>query len=558
MSARRRGTVLLLAGLCAAAGLAVWLYARGAEARNLRAARALAAAGELRRAQLLLEQRVQLRPESAAAHAALATFFDEVGAPVALEHWGRAVQFDPSDENRHHLAASALRHGRVAEARAALDGVSSAGRRRPDHLRIAAGVALAEGDAAQAEASLAALVAADPRNDRFRFALAAHRLATGRQVAESRRELEDLARRGPLRVRATLELMGDAPRRWPASPEPEVLLAQRLFEAEKGPVALRATAAPGRSRLVAHLTAPPSPEPADAAVLLGWFLREDRASDGLRWLQALPDEHRRHPAVVLPAAECAVRTRDWAQLRVFLQHGAWGVLASSALEEAFALRQAAPEGNSARWQALLQNPELTRGGLRILWRLAAVWGWESEVDLTLAAVARRFPRERWAWEELQQRLLRRGDTAELTRRYAAWVKENPDDTAAQLAQIIFGFLTDRGDQAMRAAAEQLRGRWPDDPAANVALALAWRAAGRPADAVALLDGVDARAWDAPRFALARGVLLAEVGRGEEALRVLSRVEEPLVPEERRLLAAARTRAAAGHRRIGKGRDFLRR
>jgi hypothetical protein len=542
--ARLLSGVILLAA-CVVVG-AVWVYLGRTEARNLATADRLLREGDLRRAQLLLEQAVQVKPGSIAAQAALGDFLDRVGAPTAAARWETLVRLSGEDRFRWKQAASLLRLGDVGGASAVLDEVSPAGRAALEHHRVLAGIALARGDRAEVGKHLAAMVRLDAANVRSRFALAAHRLGERESAEEARRELEVLAREGALRARATLELMRDAPRRWPGAADPEELLATRLLDGA-GLVHLRAGARRGRSRLIEHLKAPPYPESADAAVVVGWLTAEDRAGEALEWSDRLPEETRVHPALAAAAAEAALRARRWERLEQELGRGAWGFIPRSALGEAFALRAEAERGERTlvRWQALLERQELSAPALRAFHRLAETWGLDAEAERALRVAVRRMPQERWAWEGLSARLVRRGDTAALLEHLENWIHAMPRDLGAERARLLVIFLAGRDDRTSRAEASELQARAPRDPAVAVVQALAWRAEGRGADGLRLLESRAPAVFAAPRGTLVMGLLLAEAGRRDEARVVLRNVEEPLLPEERRLLEQVQLAVGTG-------------
>ncbi len=538
--------VVALGVVCvAAAGVAVWTYVRGAEQRNLAAAAAWAERGELRRALLLLEQQVQVNPRSLAARRALAEFHDRLGLPPAIDQWRRVLELDPSDESRWRLAEAALRHGDTPTARDAIVAVTAAGKRALEHQRLSAALALARGDRRAAERHLEAMAELEPDNPRFRFNLAAHRLQDGIGVVAARAELESLAASGPLRARAMLELMVDAPRRWPNLADPEAALAARVLDRAPG-VSLHAAQSPGRPRLLAHLLAPPFPDDADAAAVALWLRRESGPAEALAWLGQLSEASRSSAVLIGVIAECALEARDWAHLEAALRRGAWGPVSPALVGGVFRLRERRERGerNATGWQVLLDDPERSRPALRLLWRLAEAWGWPAEAERTLRAVTRRFPEERWAWEGLQAHLLRRGDSAALWRHYAAWVRERPGDEGAQLERLMLGFLTGRAGEAEWAQAEALRRARPGSPVAAAVNALALRARGRANAAARELPAFAAGAAVDPRLALVRGLVLAESGRAAEARAALARVSEPLLPEERVLLATARALAGA--------------
>lgn len=543
-SRRVRGLVGLFAVAVLGLGVWGWSYVRGTEGRNLAKARRLLAEGELGRAQLLLEQAVQMRPGSVTAQVALAEFYDQVGAEVAISHWRQVLRLAPTDAHRWKLAACALRLGDHAIVREALDGVGAAARGNIEQHRVEAGLALAQGALARATPHFAAMARLEPGNARYRFNLASHRLALGEDLVASRLTLEELAKAGPLRVRATLELMRDAPRRWPRAADPEALLAAKLFD-EGQAVVLRAGGRPGRARLLAHLKAAPLPEGADGAVALTWLLREGREKEAAEWLSGFPPEVRQHPAMLTPVAECAVRVRDWSLLEEALRRGAWGWISPTVLHEAFEIHARAPGGNRLRWQQLLEGPEVTRGAWPVLWRLAQTWGWSGDAERLLGAVNRRHPEDQWAWRARRSALLRRGDRAELLRFFAEWERTGalPEDISTE--RLIVQLLEDPERLDLRGLAERHAAVEPATPDRLAVRALLLRAENRGGEALRLLEtqaaGTGARL---ARWWFVYGLLLAENGRSADARQALERVQEPLLADESALFERALRNSAA--------------
>ena len=65
---------------------------------------------------------------------------------------------------------------------------------------------------------------------------------------------------------------------------------------------------------------------------------------------------------------------------------------------------------------------------------------------------------------------------------------------------------------------------------------------RSAEAAAALDTLPRTAFDEPRYGLARGLVLSDVGRAAESTEWLDHAGRgPLLPEEKALVAAARER-----------------
>ena len=214
------GAAVALAGLLAAGywGVVRWIAWR--EKGILQKAETAFFEHDFRRAQLLLEQAVQVNPRNLDARRQLAEFYERFGSPLALARWQDAVALEPErDEARYALAGCALRLGQPLVAREALVGVSAPGREGLEFHRLAAGLALLADDRPTLEHHLAALAALEPGDARARFNLAALQLVSPDPAtsAAGRAALVALARNGPLRIRATIELMRFASR----TPQPE-------------------------------------------------------------------------------------------------------------------------------------------------------------------------------------------------------------------------------------------------------------------------------------------------------------------------------------------------
>ncbi len=533
----------LLAGGVVLVGVAAAWYWQGAEARNLERAWRLCEAENLRGAQLLFEQTVQVNPKSQRARVALAEFWDRVGSPGALARWDEALALNPANGAiRAQLVTSALRHGEIERARRAFVEFAADAQGTEEFHRLGAALAMIEGNRDEVRRHLAALVKLAPDNPRYHYNLASHGLSgEAATVAESRRVLEELARGEPLRLRATLDLMVDADRRWQGSADSETLLAARLFDGAAA-VQLRAKIQSGRPRLVAHMKSQRDPDPSDAAMLLLWLKGQDRAREALEWLAGLPPSVRMHPLVLAAKVECALAIRDWKELEAALRQGAWGVVSVPVLRGAFAFREN-PVVRANSWRSLIEAGQDSRQDLRVLYRLADLWQFPAEGERVLTTLVRLYPTERWAWEKLQEILLARGESLELWRHYERWINVAPGDEQVVTERLVLAFLIGRSTRELRAAANEAFVQNPREPAQAVLRALVLRSEGKAAQACALLDSMALLHAQQPRFALVHGVLLAETGRGAAATELLKLVREPLLPEERELLNHARRLAA---------------
>lgn len=549
------GVGLVILGVLGMVGYGGYRFAqRWVERRNLESALRFAEGQDLWRAQLLLEQAVQVNPGSLSAQRALAEFLDRTGSPDALARWREVVRLAPADDGaRLRLASAALAARETDEARTALRAVSPGGDRLPEFHRLASALALVDGDAAALESHLAALVAADPRSERHRFNLAAQQLRSGDPavVAAARRTLESLARGDALRIRAMLELIADAPRRWPDAADSLQRLAGVVLVPDR-PLSLQRGSAPVPSRadLLDHLLAQPNPIPTDAARLVEWFTSRGEGGLALAWLDGQRPELAAASALVAAAANAALQAGQWSRLRRLLEQGAWGRVPAEVVDSAFALHARRPSREEVRaaWTWILERAQGGRDALRALWRLALAWKWEVEAERTLRTAVRLHPGESWAWEGLAALLLERRDAARLLEHLDRWCRAAPDRTGIQVERVLLAFLLGRLTPELQTQAARLRDAHRDDPGCALAHALVLRQRGDLPGALAELERVRLPYRAEPRLALYHGALLAEAGRAEESSRLLQVAATAVVlPEEQKLAAESASRNAAASR-----------
>lgn len=518
---------------------AIWLYVAGAEKRTLSRAADFEKQGDWRSAGMLLEQAVLAHPERAPVARAWAEFLDRIGAPESIAAWRSVLKLAPTDDLAWlRLAAAAMRLGDLDLVEDALARVSDAAKATTDYHRLGAGLGLARGHRTAAGRHLKALLALDPTSPRFRFMLAAHQLKDGGEVTEvARAELESLARDGPLALRATLELTADAPRRWPAAPVPEERLVLRLWNDGVEPLGPQPTA---RHRLFEHLRNQVAAEAIDARVFVEWCTRENLAPEGLAWLDLQPAVINRSPLLLGVVADAAIATGDWTRLAAAVERGAWGPVSPELARDAIDYHRRKLSGITVApgWRALLDRHQLSLPDLRALWRLAESWRLPVESDQALTAIVANFPRQRWAWELLEYRCRRNGDSEALWRHYAVWSKATPDDELLQMERLLLAYLTGRADVETKKQAGNLSPARRREPLGLAVRALALRADGQGAEALAVIAAAEGPVWHRSRLALVQGLLLAENGREADAQQVLPRVRGPLLPEERALLDAA--------------------
>jgi tetratricopeptide (TPR) repeat protein len=550
---RRRLRFWLSAGvvvLALAVGAAIALgprFERNLSERAVREAQVLLQQQDYRRAKLVLEQAVQSNPGDLEARRELARFYGDAGSPRALVMWRELVQLAPnSDSDRLELALWGVRLNDLPTARAALEGVSPAGRSTPAYHRAVAGVALRSGDQKTLAHELTQLAILEPDNPRAQFNRAAIELSGGdaAQVGPARQELLTLAHGGPLRIRATLELIRAVESEGDAGFQ---ALAEAVLPTHSRFNGLFSWSAPPRGLLdlIRYMQEQPNPEPEDAALLADWMRRQGLVPEAAFWLNTLDPAVQKNRAVLLVRASCLVQLRDWRGLENTLRQGVWGRASDDALDLAFAahLQRASNHAEHARdtWGDALDSAGTSLESLHVLLRLAGEVGWTQAAEETLHRLVRTDRHEVEAWQALAAIAMAQGASEKLFLVYTDWSKAEPESLEAKAGLAWVAAVYRHNWPAANEPDAKLRAM----PGWAAAHALALHATDHDGEALDGLSELSPEALADRRVALVRGVLLADRGQRAESGQALTLgAAGPLLPEESALLLAARGKNGA--------------
>jgi len=520
--------------------------------RDLESARRYEEQKDYRRALLTLEQVVQIHPTNIEAKRRLADFYERTGQRQSLALWNEIVRLEPAKaENLTGLAGAALRFGELETSHRILEQLRHTGKIGADYYRIAAGLSMITRDNVALEENLAALSQLNPEDLRVQLNLAMVRLrpANGSAADAARASLLQLGRTDSMRIRAVVELLNDVARRWPEPAGGRVRaledLARQLTPA-LGPRLDITRETDPIERLIEFAMDQPVVAPEDAVSLLNWMMLNGRSDAALVWADRLPAESRDSIMVMTVVADAALRAQDGSRLRKLLQAGVWGDVPPGVVTRALAAHERRqlnqPAGDRTNWAAAIESSRTSLSGLQVLLRLSEAWNWPEDRRQVLVAITNAFPRESWAWRQLISYALSRRDAEQLWQVYQRWSRAQAGDISVQIETAIIGLLLQqRSAPGPRDTAEYLRLQ-PNSPGAVVAHALAlWRAK-REVEALPLLEALPLSAFAEPRFALAYGLLLSEVGRAQDSEQMLNRASaERLLPDERLLVEQARAR-----------------
>jgi predicted Zn-dependent protease len=198
------------------------------------------------------------------------------------------------------------------------------------------------------------------------------------------------------------------------------------------------------------------------------------------------------------------------------------------------------------WTEILILNKQNLPGLRVLLRLATLWGMDHETSATLRCIAQSYPDETWALEQLATRCHQRKDTAGLRDTFALWSELHPEDRKVQSDWVMASLLLEKGQPAPSVVqkAQKLYQSEPDNAYfATIQAFSLWRQK-QAGVALTIMEKLPPAELEKPGRALFYGALLAATRQSPLANRYLALAEKaPLLPEEAMLLEEARGRFA---------------
>ncbi len=560
--------LLLIAGLTAAAILffnfpALRLrYQAWKQGGTLAQARQFAEANDLPNAQLAINNALRKDPGNPMVWRFAADLLEYTGSNDAVRVRRRVVELNPAEISASYdLIRTALLFQDILTARETIETLPASEQNTAPYRRATAALAMASGLPDRADTILDGLVQLAPddaiaRLERYTISL---RHAPAGRADQARQGLRELVTRKETRLTALRELILDAGRRRDfasALTHTEQLLAEPDHAYVDRLLAANVRLASGRSTL-AELLPPLQTEatgkPEEIRQLIGWLLAIDEASAALAWLDSLPSALRDRPEVLTARANCQVALHAWPEVASLIKRGAWGPVSDDVIQLALAARALRSlERLSLQrplWDEALRASAANLNGLLVLHRLALSWNWRAEARAALLVVAERHPSQLWAHQSLAQQFHAARDTAGLKAVFRLWNEAQPGNTYVEGNRIFLDLLTrgEAGSEALEAAAARLCALQPDNPffTTNHAFAL-WRLQRFP-DALAALETLPPGRLAEPGRALYHALILASLGRSEEAEAAIARTSTQtaaLLPEERGLLDQARVLARA--------------
>lgn len=539
--------------------IAGWRIYRRQQPRIL-AERAQAAfkAGDTRTASVLLVRALQINPESLDAVVTLAEIYDRAGLSEAVNWWDRAVELAPEVARyRLDLAQTAIRHGRLAQARHVLAKVPAEIQKTADYLGLLGALEFGVRNFAEAQKHFAAARALAPTNQEYLLNEANARLNQARTRSEGEPILAEIAAlattAGPSRLSALRVLRTNYAN---LRDFPEALKASKLIVEDPGAIP------PDR---LAHLTIlylakdPAFPAGLDAARKIGltspfeaaavahWMRTLGLHREALEWSDSLPADIGRHAEIASNLALSANALQDWNYLAKIVDvpgENPWGAteyLRLALLARAQRAKNAAQLSQSS-WNRAVTAAMRVRAGGAELARLAQMWGWKAELGTVLwRTVETNRPEAEEALAALFSLAEKDLDTRGLLRVFQAMSLRRPEDGAISNNFALLALLLRQSSERAQQVAEENYRKNPQVPAFMLTQAFALLRKGEIAKAVELVRSLPpAEPAENARRAPYVAAILRAGGDATTAQQVARAAEGAvLLPEERELLQSSR-------------------
>ena len=538
------------------------LYENWRERRLLHQATTLLEEGKLSKAAQMAQELARRHPDSLAALSILADTAERQNLEETVAWRERIARLLPeSPESQLNLASAALRFGRLALAREALNRVSSNDRDSATFHVVAGWLARAEGNFAEQEEQFAAAVKKEPKNDLYQFNLAALqiRCKDSEKSKSARDTFERLSSIAPYRTGALRALLNNAVERndrtaadsfaqqLQMSPEVtfgDYLLCLNFYRKldEKKFRQLLEKVKPFAAR-----------NASDLASLIEWMNQNGLVGDVVKWVDKLPTARLNLPPVSVAVADAYATAKNWSRLKRWTRTANWGDAEYLRLAyEAIAERQLrSGSGSSASsefetlWQSAVQLSESEPERELTLARLATKWQLANQSEELWVRVEKNSTMRREALDNLRQLYRARDETTKLYEVLQRLHESSPNEApiTADLARL--GLNLDQHTDRSHQLAKEAYDRAPNEVNCAVTYAFSLHRLSKNAEGLAIMQSLPADQLHDPHAAVYVALVLVEGNELEEAKDYVAAAENgKLYPEEKNLLEEAKRKLIA--------------
>ncbi len=504
---------------------------------------------DLRSASLCLRHALQVNYGSIRATRLMADAVDEVDPRAALSWRVRMAELEPNNvTNRLKWAQTALQAKNLTSATQALAGVAEKDRDSAWFHKLSGYLAYQLHNSAEAEGQYLQALRLEPTNTAVQLNLCMARLSSTNAAVldDARATLEQLAQNPALRVNALHDLAAEAIAHTNLSAAAEyarqIAMDQSASLADKLQYLqlLKSIGSPEFGQFFSSLKTAATNSPTFAFGLARWIFAAEGPANALDWVSSLPPDLVTNQPLPLIVADCHMAAKNWPALLALVHNQDWQEANSyrSALE-ALAFRS---EGKKTlaeiAWDEALRGAVSLEALVRLV-QVTAAWDWQPENRQVLQELVLRYPKEKWAGDQLMARLYQEGDTGGLISLVTKLEQQDPEDVGLKNSLAKLQLLRRTELRKAHALAREVYLSAASNPSVVCTYAYSLLLQRKNAEALAVIRKIDSKFLNNSTVAAYYGTVQAETGHKEEAREPLVRAEAAtLLPEEKEMVRLA--------------------
>src|SRR5438067_2045802 len=452
-------------------------------------------------------------------------------------------------DSQLNLASAALRFGQIDLARKTLERIAPRAQDEAAFHVVAGWLARAEGNLAEQEQQFDIAVNKDPKNDLYRFNLAALQIRSQdpEKSQQARANLEHLTQVSQFRSGALRALLNDAVDRndlqdadrfaQQLQMSPQVgfgdyllcLNFYRKLDAKKFDALLE------KVKPVAARSAD------DLGLLMDWMNENGLASDVVKWMDKLPAAATAKPPAAIAIAASFAEQRNWSRLRRWTRSESWGEEDYLRLAyQGYAARQSRQSSADAEfdtlWRAAL-HAAADRPDREInLARLASKWNLPIESEDVWSRLSHTPPNRREALDSLYRLYRGKNELKKLYDVLQRLHEASPNEIGITTNLARLGLNIDQNTKQAQQLAKQAYERAPDDVNCAVTYAFSLYVQGRTTEGLEVLQKLPPEALHEPHSAVYAAILLLDENQTDGAKEYIQVAKRgPIYIEEKHLL-----------------------
>ena len=548
--------VVVLAGIGVVIGpRAKRRFDRWAGAQAVKQAVEFMAKGDAEHAVLAARRAIDLNPMDAEANRIIAQGLEKSGAPVALQWRRRLDSIRPGDpENLLAWSKGALMQGYLETAAEVLGKVKPSDRDTAAYHDLAARLALARRDEAEAESHWKEAIRLAPKDENFRLKLAVlqRRYGAGDARGKALEALREMGTAENAGRTAQFALMTDALSRRDGTAAKQAAAAiasapgATIMDRLAPLSVLKTLDDPDFSLALARLRETMLAKPEELYQLLLWMNGHDLALIVLDWARQLPPELIARVPVCVAVADARLRAMDWKAVLTSVAPGGWASFEFARLAyKSRALERTDDTGGSTEaWQKAVAAAEARPERLDALSRLAFDWRWEKRGLDVLWKMASSGPAPRRVLDTLWAKAVAEGNADQLCAVSKLRMNADPQNVEARSNVVRYSLLTRSKETGIHDLADALYREKPGNPEIVATYALSLYQRRRIREALAATSALPPEHLRRPEVARYHAILLTAVGRGSEAAEYFDLGEKGVIlPAEQAILGRSRATAS---------------